>query len=123
VETHNASTNANGLLSLVIGAGTVQSGTFSSIDWGNGPYFIKTETDISGGTNYTLTGTQQLMSVPYALYAEKAGTVVNGVPGPQGPAGPQGPTGATGPQGPAGAIGAQGPAGTTGQYGQTVFST
>lgn len=116
-ETHQASTNSNGLLSLVIGAGTVQNGTFSTINWGNGPYFIKTESDLTGGTNYTLTGTQQLMSVPYALYAETAGTAVNGTPGPQGPQGPQGI------QGPAGATGPQGPAGTTGQYANTVFST
>ena len=125
-ETHQASTNSNGLLSLVIGAGTVQNGTFSTINWGNGPYFIKTESDLTGGTNYTLTGTQQLMSVPYALYAETAGTAVNGTPGPQGPQGlqgPAGPAGATGPAGPAGATGPQGPAGTTGQYANTVFST
>ncbi|AEA43610.1 collagen-like triple helix repeat-containing protein [Fluviicola taffensis] len=131
-ETHNASTNANGLLSLVIGAGTVQNGTFSSINWGNGPYFIKTETDPAGGTNYSLTGTQQLMSVPYALYAEKAGTAVNGTPGAQGPQGIPGPIGATGPAGAngatgspgtPGAVGATGPAGTTGQAANTVFST
>lgn len=126
VETHNASTNMNGLLSLVIGAGTVQSGNFSAINWGNGPYFIKTETDINGGTNYSLTATQQLMSVPYALYAETSGTTLNGTPGPEGPQGPQG---NEGPQGPAGTNGtngtngAQGPAGTTGQSGNTVFST
>lgn len=113
-ETHNASTNANGLLSLIVGAGTVQNGTFSSINWANGPYFIKTESDINGGTNYALTGTQQLMSVPYALYAETAGTAVNGTPGAQGPAGPQGNPGTTG---------ATGPAGTTGQYANTVFTT
>lgn len=120
VETHNASTNMNGLLSLVVGAGTIQNGDFSTIDWGNGPYFIKTETDINGGANYVLTGTQQLMSVPYALYAETAGNALNGTPGPQGPQGPQG---NEGPQGPAGTNGAQGPAGTTGQYANTVFST
>lgn len=108
VETHNASTNANGLLSLVVGAGTVQNGSFSTIDWGSGPYFIKTETDINGGTNYMLIGTQQLMSVPYALYAETAGTALNGTQGPEGPQGPQGEAG---------------PAGTTGQYANTVFTT
>lgn len=110
VETHNASTNANGLLSLIVGAGTVQNGNFSTIDWANGPYFIKTETDINGGTSYSLTGTQQLMSVPYALYAETAGTALNGggTPGPTGPTGPQGP---------------QGPAGTTGQSASTVYTT
>jgi hypothetical protein len=125
-ETHNASTNSNGLLSLVVGTGTVVNGSFSSINWGNGPYFIKTETDISGGVNYTLTGTQQLMSVPYALYAETAGTAGNTTPGPQGPPGATGPIG---PQGPAGvtgatgAVGSTGPAGTTGQYANTVYST
>ncbi|HLU86944.1 MAG TPA: hypothetical protein VKZ44_04250 [Taishania sp.] len=107
-ETHTASTNSNGLLSLVIGAGTVQSGSFSSVDWSNGPYYLKIETDINGGTNYTLTGTQQLVSVPYALYAETAGTALNGSVGPQGPQGPVGDTG---------------PAGTTGQAANTVFST
>lgn len=83
-ETHTITTNANGLASLQIGGGTVVSGTFSSIDWANGPYFIKTETDPSGGTNYTLTGTSQLLSVPYALYAKAAGS---STPGPQGPSG------------------------------------
>lgn len=122
-ETHNASTNANGLLSLIVGAGTVISGSFAAIDWANGPYFIKTETDINGGTNYSLTGTQQLMSVPYALYAETAGTASNSTPGPQGPQGPAGEQGIQGPEGPAGATGPQGPAGTAGQYANTVFST
>ena len=73
VETHLPTTNANGLISLQIGDGTVVSGTFASIDWSNGPYFIKTETDPTGGTTYTITGTSQLLSVPYALYAETSG--------------------------------------------------
>ncbi len=74
VETQTPSTNANGLVSLEIGAGTT-SDDFSSIDWANGPYFIKTETDPAGGTSYTITGTSQLMSVPYALHARTAETV------------------------------------------------
>ena len=76
VETHTASTNANGLLTLQVGAGSAQSGTFASIDWSAGPYFIKSETDPAGGTTYTITGTQQMMSVPYALHAK---TAENGV--------------------------------------------
>ena len=72
-ETHNCATNANGLVTMEIGAGTVVSGTFSSIDWANGPYFLKIETDVNGGTNYTLAGTQQMLSVPYALYAATSG--------------------------------------------------
>jgi len=69
VETQTPTTNANGLVSIEIGAGTVVSGTFSTIDWSAGPYFIKTETDPAGGTNYTITGTSELLSVPYALSA------------------------------------------------------
>ena len=72
-ETQTATTNANGLLSLQIGTGSPTIGTFSQIDWANGPYFIKTETDPTGGSNYTIVGTQQLASVPYALYAAKSG--------------------------------------------------
>jgi len=78
VETHNPSTNANGLVSIEIGTG-VTSDVFSAIDWTNGPYFIKTETDPSGGTNYTITGTSQLLSVPYALHAKTAETVSGGI--------------------------------------------
>lgn len=78
VETHTASTNANGLLTLEIGGGTVQQGTFAGIDWANGPFFLKTETDPAGGSNYTVTSTQQLMSVPYALYAGEAANGFSG---------------------------------------------
>jgi uncharacterized protein (TIGR02145 family) len=70
VETHTPTSNANGLVSLEVGAGVVVSGTFAFIDWGNGPYFIKTETAPTGGTNYTITGTSQLISVPYALHSK-----------------------------------------------------
>jgi uncharacterized protein (TIGR02145 family) len=69
VETQTPTTNANGLVSLEIGAGTAVTGSFAGINWANGPYFIKTETDPSGGTSYSITGTTELMSVPYALYA------------------------------------------------------
>ncbi len=74
VETQTPGTNSNGLISLEIGTGTVVSGAFSTIDWADGPYFIKTEIDPIGGTTYTITGTSQLMSVPYALYAKTAET-------------------------------------------------
>ena len=72
VETQNPTTNTNGLVSIEIGGGTNVSGSFSSIDWGNGPYFIKTETDPNGGSNYSITGTSQLLSVPFALYSTKS---------------------------------------------------
>ncbi len=70
-ETHTSTTNPNGLVSIEIGAGTTTS-DFSAIDWPKGPYFIKTETDPSGGDNYTITGISQLLSVPYALHAKTA---------------------------------------------------
>jgi len=73
VETQTPTTNINGLVSLEIGTGTPVTGTFAGIDWATGPYFIKTETDPTGSTTYTITGTSQLMSVPYALYAKTSG--------------------------------------------------
>jgi len=73
IETQTPTTNANGLVNLEIGTGTVVSGTFASIDWSTGTYYIKTETDPTGGTSYTINGTSQLLSVPYALYAGNTG--------------------------------------------------
>ena len=75
VETQTATTNANGLMTVEIGVGSVQQGVFADIDWAEGPYFLKTETDPNGGSNYSVTSIQQLMSVPYALYAKEAGSL------------------------------------------------
>ncbi len=72
VERHFTKTNMNGLATVKVGEGTKVSGTFSKIDWEDGPYFIKTEIDLKGGANYTISSTSQLLSVPYALYAKKA---------------------------------------------------
>ena len=69
-ETHDLTTTAQGLFSVVVGAGDVVSGDFSAIDWQAGPYFLKVETDLSGGNDYTVLGTSALTSVPYALYAQ-----------------------------------------------------
>lgn len=90
VETHATTTNANGLASLEVGGGAVVSGSFSGIDWNAGPYFLRTEADPLGGTNYTIDGGSQLLSVPYALHAANSGV------GPQGPAGPPGAQGPPG---------------------------
>ena len=70
-ETHVKTTNAQGLYNLVIGQGTPTTGTFSAINWGTNSKFLKVEMDAAGGTNYTLVGSTQLLSVPYALYAGK----------------------------------------------------
>lgn len=74
VETQTVTTNSNGLVTLEIGTGTVVSGAFSAIAWGTNTYFIKTETDPTGGKNYTILGTSQFLSVPYALYSGDATT-------------------------------------------------
>lgn len=79
IERHTPITNANGLATIEIGAGTLVSGNFGTIDWAAGPYYIKTETDPNGGTVYSISGTAQLLSVPYALYAEStAGSSFSG---------------------------------------------
>ena len=77
VETQAPTTNSNGLISIEIGNGLVQSGSLSSIDWANGPYFIKTETDPNGGSNYSLFGSSQFLSAPYALHAKTAQTLAS----------------------------------------------
>jgi hypothetical protein len=84
VETHTPTANSNGLVTFEIGAGTVVNGDFSAIEWADGPYFIKTETDPTGGSSYSIVGTSELLSVPYALFS------LNGTPGPEGPPGADG---------------------------------
>ena len=74
VESHSVTSNENGLVSIEIGMGTT-SDDFSTIDWSDGPYFIQTETDPTGGSSYTILGTSQLMSVPFALHAKVAESV------------------------------------------------
>tara|TARA_R110002050_G_scaffold261556_1_gene401728 strand:+ start:266009 stop:266845 length:837 start_codon:yes stop_codon:yes gene_type:complete len=87
VETISATTNTNGLVTFEIGTGTLVSGDFSNIDWGTDTFFLKTETDPAGGTDYTITGTSQMLSVPYALYAKTSGS---SLPGPAGQDGADG---------------------------------
>ena len=77
-ETQMLSTNANGLVTMNIGEGTVIYGSFNNIDWSAGTFFLKSEIDPTGGSNYTITSTQQLLSVPYALYANEAGNSFSG---------------------------------------------
>jgi hypothetical protein len=107
-ETQTPTTNDNGLVSLEIGSGTPVLGSFAGINWATGPYFIKTETDPTGGTSYTITGTSQLMSVPYALFS------ANATAGPQGIQGLKGDTGLTGSQGVIGLTGDKGASGSNG---------
>ena len=109
-ETHTPTTNANGLATFIIGVGNRMSGDFSKIDWSKGDFFIRTETDPEGGYNYSITGTSQLLSVPFALYA------ANYLPGPKGDQGLKGDKGDTGAQGP---IGLTGPQGLKGDKGET----
>ena len=141
-ESFSPTTSNYGLVNIVVGQGTVISGDFTLIDWSTGVYFVEVSADETGGTNYAVLGTQQLMSVPYALYAENSGTPgpagpqgiagndgVDGIDGAVGATGPQGPigndgaVGATGPQGPIGndgAVGATGPQGPIGNDGLSV---
>ena len=63
-------TNANGLFTLIVGDNSTD---FANINWANGPYFIKSEVDLAGGNNYTLSTTQKILAVPYALFSNIAG--------------------------------------------------
>jgi len=93
-ETHAITTNEFGLFAATIGVGTAAQGTFAGINWSQTTKFLQVEVD--AGNGYITMGNQQLMSVPYALYAAN---------GPVGPVGPQGPAGADGVQGPMGPSG------------------
>ena len=102
-------TNQFGLFSHAIGGGTTVAGVFSSINWATGDKYLQVEIDPTGGTSYTINGTSQLLSTPYALYAATSGNV--GVTGATGTTGLAGLNGATGAVGTLGLTGATGPTG------------
>jgi len=79
VETQSVLSNSNGLITAEVGAGTLVLGNFNTIDWAAGSYFIQSEFDPHGGTNYTLGTSSQLLSVPYALHANSADTALTAV--------------------------------------------
>jgi hypothetical protein len=120
--------NQFGIITVIVGGGSISVGSLGGINWANGSKFMQVETDVTGGNNYADMGTTQLLSVPYALYALNSGSSTPGPQGPagntgptglQGPAGAVGATGAAGPQGPAGVDGAMGTQGPTGPIGPT----
>jgi hypothetical protein len=115
-ETQSLATNDFGLVNTSVGSGTVQSGNFSTINWGSNSFFLKVEMDPAGGNAYSLIGSNQLLSVPYALHSGSS------TPGPQGPAGPAGAQGPAGPAGPQGTPGAANAWGLTGAAGTTPAS-
>jgi len=78
-ETHAATTNVNGLVSLEIGSGVIISGSLSGVSWGGNDHFVTTEIDPFGGSSFTIVGSTQLISVPYALHANTADSVIGGV--------------------------------------------
>jgi hypothetical protein len=137
-EVHLVTTDAYGLFNTVIGQGIQDASpmAFNQIDWGTGYHFLKVEIDITGGTEYKDMGTQQLWSVPYALYSKYADAAGNGIDtvtdngdgtltftyidGSTYTTSPL--TGLAGAQGPAGEIGPQGPAGPAGANGQDGLS-
>jgi len=79
MENHFVNTDDFGLFNLIVGAGAVQSGSMSSIDWGSDDFYLRVGMDANGGTNFLTMGTTQLMSVPYALHAATADSIIGGV--------------------------------------------
>jgi len=73
VENHLVKTNSDGLLTLQIGSGTVNKGSFGSIDWSqDNLYKLQTEFDFNGGSFYVNSSINELTSVPYAFHAKKS---------------------------------------------------
>jgi hypothetical protein len=79
-ETHYVPTDDLGQVNLVIGEGTASTGTFSELDWSLGSYYLGIELDTDTGNGYLAMGTTQLLSVPYALYAENSGNATATTP-------------------------------------------
>jgi hypothetical protein len=75
VEFQNPVTNANGLVTVIIGNGNVLQGSLASIDWSADSYYIQTEVDPLGGNSFTITITNQLLTVPYAFHAKSAESI------------------------------------------------
>lgn len=76
-ETQTPESSQTGTVNLLIGTGTATEGTFADIDWGAATYFLRISMDVQGGSSYEVVSTTQMLPVPYALYAEKAGSVVD----------------------------------------------
>ena len=74
-ETHTVTTTSQGLVAVVVGKGTVETGDFKKIDWNTGPWYLKVEADVNGGRDYKTLGVSALMSVPYALQAGTVGSL------------------------------------------------
>lgn len=121
-ERHSTATNQFGLFSVNIGDPSAPdlSGSFTTILWSAGPYFLEVLLDPAGGTNTVSVGTTQMMSVPFALYAQSAGNGPTGATGAQGPTGNNGAVGPTGPSGPPGPTGPSGSLNLAGMFGQTI---
>ena len=77
-ETHYVPTDDLGAVNLVIGQGTANTGTFSTINWGTGNYYLGIE--LNTGSGYVQMGTTQLLSVPYALYSNSSGNATTATP-------------------------------------------
>ncbi len=118
-ETFVVTSNDYGLINLNVGEGQMISPTpLGALNWSSGSFFIETAVDLTGaGSNFQYMSCSQLLSVPYALYAENAGSSTPGPQGITGPTGSGGSTGPTGPTGPPGATGLQGIQGVTGPQG------
>ncbi len=76
-ETHEATTNAFGLINMIIGQGTVSAGVFENIDWGSDDFFVKVSMDNTGGSSYIEMGTSQLLAVPYSMYSKSVEGIYN----------------------------------------------
>lgn len=139
----NVPTNAFGIITVVIGGGSIIQGDLNNVNWGIGDKYMQVEFDVTSNGNFVNMGTTQLLSVPYAAYAQTSGSQLPGPAGPIGPTGPAGPIGpaggngingvngnnglngvpgATGPQGVQGPTGPQGP-GTAAIPGSQIGST
>ena len=116
-EEHMVTTNDFGLVNIHIGAGVNKTGLLNDVKWGSEVHILKVSLDLNGGSTYEIMGYAQLVSVPYALHANTADSIVGGVTGLKGDKGDAGAQGIQGLKGDTGAVGPQGIIGLTGLTG------
>ncbi len=76
-ETHNKSTNSQGLVTCIIGAGSLTQGAYpTGVQWGTGSKFLQVEVDPAGGSAYTEISNAQVMAVPYSNFSGASGALL-----------------------------------------------
>jgi hypothetical protein len=80
-ESHSIITNSNGIATIQIGSGNRDIGNYFDIEWSKDNVYVRVEIDINNTGIYSVVGTTQLLTVPYALFAKHSRSSANYIAG------------------------------------------